>query len=559
MKFADLKLKTKIILTSCAPEALLVVLSVVSMQSLESLVRNNRWVDHTHRVIEKAMMIEAAAVDMETGMRGYLLAGKEEFLGPYSSGKERFHDLVNELAETVSDNPAQVELLGEVNKTIQEWLSDVTEPIIALRGEVGHAKTMDDMANLVGEARGKVYFDRFRELMATFVEREKKLMDVRNEEAERTAAAAEKTIVTGTAAVLLLALGITWLMGVVITKPVNRLVENLRDIAEGEGDLTARLPAGGKDEIGETARYFNLFVENIQMIIKGVSENAAKLSSSSTDLSDISRHMSSNSKGVSDRSGTVSAASEQMSGNMSSVAAAIEETSTNVSFVASAAEEMSATISEISQNTEKARAVAGKASTHADNSSVRVNELGRAADEIGKVTEAISEISEQTNLLALNATIEAARAGDAGKGFAVVAGEIKDLATQTADATTEIRQKIEGIQASTRLTVDEISQITNVIKDVNEMVGTIASAVEEQASTTREIAENITQASGGMGDVSENITQSASGAAEVTRDISDVNAAAGELADRSRQVNRSAEVLTGLSNDLTALVERFRT
>ncbi len=109
----------------------------------------------------------------------------------------------------------------------------------------------------------------------------------------------------------------------------------------------------------------------------------------------------------------------------------------------------------------------------------RMAELGSAGQEISKVTETITEISEQTNLLALNATIEAARAGEAGKGFAVVANEIKGLAKQTAEATLEIRQRIDAIQSSTSTTITEMEQINTVINDVNSIVTTIASAVEQ--------------------------------------------------------------------------------
>ena len=133
-----------------------------------------------------------------------------------------------------------------------------------------------------------------------------------------------------------------------------------------------------------------------------------------------------------------------MSSNMASVAAATEETATNVNVMTTATEEITTTVGEIQQSTLSAKEITGDAVKQASDIVNKVDELGVAAQDIGKVTETITEISAQTNLLALNATIEAARAGEAGKGFAVVANEIKDLAKQTADATGEIKTRIEA-------------------------------------------------------------------------------------------------------------------
>jgi len=146
---------------------------------IEVLRETSEWINHTHLVIEEAMKIEAAGADMETGMRGYLLAGKDEFLNPYKAGNSHFKDLVANLKTTVSDNPAQVSLLGEIEDTIGQWQTNVTEPTIALRREIGDAQTMNDMADLVGEARGKAYFDKFRDQIKTFRDREIALMTER--------------------------------------------------------------------------------------------------------------------------------------------------------------------------------------------------------------------------------------------------------------------------------------------------------------------------------------------------------------------------------------------
>ncbi|KIC13324.1 CHASE3 domain-containing protein, partial [Leisingera sp. ANG-Vp] len=149
--------------------------------ALATMNDTQNWTIHTYKVIATANDIIAAAVDMETGMRGYLLAGQDAFLEPYNAGGTRFGELVAGLSETVSDNPAQVALLGEVQATIDGWRQNVTEPMIALRREIGDAATMDDMADLVGEGRGKTYFDAFRQVMADFQAEEETLMAARRE------------------------------------------------------------------------------------------------------------------------------------------------------------------------------------------------------------------------------------------------------------------------------------------------------------------------------------------------------------------------------------------
>jgi methyl-accepting chemotaxis protein len=343
-----------------------------------------------------------------------------------------------------------------------------------------------------------------------------------------------------------------------ITKPINGAVNMLKDIAEGEGDLTKRLTFSTRDEIGDMGRWFNVFMEKLHVLIREIVENSGTLNDSSTNLSAIAAELSGSSDAMSSRSSSVAGAAEEMSTTMNSVSAASEQAAANVNMVASATEEMTSTVQEIALNSEKARTITTSAVTRADSASQKVGELGRAADEISKVTEVITEISEQTNLLALNATIEAARAGEAGKGFAVVANEIKELARQTAQATQEIKSKIDGIQGSTAGTVTQIEQITTVINEVNEIVGTIATAVEEQAETGREITGNVSQASQGIQEVNENVSQSSTVAGTISGDIADVNHTVQEISSSSGHVNQNAEDLAKLSGRLQELVGRFK-
>ncbi len=343
-----------------------------------------------------------------------------------------------------------------------------------------------------------------------------------------------------------------------ITRALANLIAGVRDIAEGEGDLTRRIAVSSRDELGELAGWFNIFLEKLQGIIGKIADNSEMVDASSKDLSAIAAEMSGEAEDTARMADSVAVAAEEMNANLNSVAAAVEESSTNAAIVATGAEEMSATISQIAGNADKAREISNEAVTQAASAAGKMGELGEAALEIGKVTEAISEISEQTNLLALNATIEAARAGEAGKGFAVVATEIKALAKQTAEATLAIKNRIEGVQNTTADTVKEIDGISAVINSVNELVDTIATGVGEQSSATGEIANGISQASMGIQEVSENVGQSSVVADGIAKDISGVNNSAGEMAGSGRKVSTTADELLNMATTLKSIVGSFK-
>jgi methyl-accepting chemotaxis protein len=343
-----------------------------------------------------------------------------------------------------------------------------------------------------------------------------------------------------------------------IVKPLNTAVAGLKDVAEGEGDLTKRLTGTGENELGKLVFWLNSFMEKLQSIIGRIAVNSKNVNNAATQLRGIAGQMSTGADETSRSADQVSLAAEAMSTNLNTVAAAMEQSTTNISMVAAASEEMSATITEIAHNAENASSISIKAVEQAQNAGEKMAELGQAALAIGQVTETITDISDQTNLLALNATIEAARAGEAGKGFAVVANEIKDLAKQTASATLNIKQQIEDIQHITGTTKTEIDAISKVIKDVSEIVASISTAVEEQSSATHEIADNIAQASQGLQEVNENVSQSSAAASEIAKNITTVTRSAGQITSSSSQVESSAGELQKMASELNTIVGRFK-
>ena len=233
---------------------------------------------------------------------------------------------------------------------------------------------------------------------------------------------------------------------------------------------------------------------------------------------------------------SMSATADRSSALVSAVASAAEETSVNVQTVSAGTEELSSSIAEIGRQVVSSAEIARKAVAEAGATDTTMQGLADNAARISVVVDLIQTIASQTNLLALNATIEAARAGEAGRGFAVVASEVKNLASQTAKATDEIRQQIGAVQNVTTSAVAAIRNISTTISEINDVTTAIAAAVEEQGAATREIARNIQHAAGGTSEVSSNIVGVSSASNEA-------GAAAADVLASSDALRREAEVL----------------
>lgn len=343
-----------------------------------------------------------------------------------------------------------------------------------------------------------------------------------------------------------------------LVRSILRVTANIRDVAEGEGDLTQRIDIRSRDEIGELARYVNLFIEKLQKMIVDIAASSDALSRSVEKTREKAGEISANAADMSEVTHGVTAATGEMSGEISAIAATVGEASDNLDIVAASGEEMTATINEIAKSAERARAMSRETGEKIRIASGKVNRLGSDASEIDAFTEAINEISEQTNLLALNATIEAARAGEAGKGFAVVAGEIKDLAQQTARATRDIKLKIDNIQASSTETVAEMTRISETFGDMNDVVNEIASAIEEQSATTREISGNTATVAGGIGEVNNSISQFDNLTSDIASDMERVNQASGAMSENCTRINADTGEMAGQTRKLDELIHRFK-
>jgi methyl-accepting chemotaxis protein len=297
--------------------------------------------------------------------------------------------------------------------------------------------------------------------------------------------------------------------------------------AAAQGDISKQLNVMGKDPAGQVGQALADFIANLRVNIGSFGKTGHDLTLSSNELAAVSQQLSANAEETSAQAGVVSAASD--------------EVSNNVQVVATGTEEMMVSIKEISQSASQAAQIADSAVRIVEETNHTISALGESSAGIGQVVKVITEIAGQTNLLALNATIEAARAGEAGKGFAVVANEVKELANQTAKATDDISQKIKVIQEDAKNAVGAMGEITKVINEVNDISGTIASAVEEQSATTNEMSRNVAEAAKGVQEIAHNITGVAEAAADTSK-------GAITTEQTATQLTRNSEIITNLVN-----------
>lgn len=329
-----------------------------------------------------------------------------------------------------------------------------------------------------------------------------------------------------------------------ISNPIWRIVVRVRDIAEGDGDLTKRLRIERDDEIGELAKWFNVFIEKLHDIVWQVKENTNQVASAT---------------------GEISATSAQL-------ASGAEEQNSQASEVATSVHEMTAAIVENSQNAMRSVKIAEEANSKAAEGSEVMQEtlegmeeivmstaktgeivdtLSQRTDQIGEIIRVIDDIADQTNLLALNAAIEAARAGEQGRGFAVVADEVRKLAERTSNATKEIVEMIGAIQSDTRGVSESMGAARTVVNHGKEMAIKTKGVLGEIIGSVNRAMEMISQIAAASEEMS-------GGAEEISKSVESISTVTRESASGAEQMAATADRLTRQTENLKTLVNRFK-
>lgn len=431
---------------------------------------------HTYQVLDRGSSMLAAMVNMETGARGFIVAGQDRFLEPFNGGLGEFDKSWNEARRLTADNPTQQKRLDDMKARHLEFKTVALSLIELRRAVAAGSKTMDDMVSTFGQGRDKAAMDGFRALEHDFGAAERDLLVIRTANANGYRTLNRNAILGGSLGALALAI----LLGIwntrSITNPLQQAVVLAQAVADGK--LNSNIAIVGKDETAKLLTALKAMQNNLAKVVSGVRQSAEGVATSSAEIAQGNLNLSER--------------TEQQASSLEETAASMEE--------------LGSTVRKNTDNAKQANQLAQNAALVASNGGEVVNQvvqtmrgINDSSKRIADIISVIDGIAFQTNILALNAAVEAARAGEQGRGFAVVASEVRSLAQRSADAAKEIKglisTSVERVEQGSAL-VDKagatMAEIVSSIKTVSDIMTEISAASDEQNAGVGQVAEAVT-------------------------------------------------------------------
>ena len=520
--------------------AILVVVGSVSHRSTVNLVETSDWVEHTHEVLGTITELLSDLKDAETGERGFVITGDESFLEPYHAALKTTDLNLKALRELTQDNPKQQRNIDRLEPLVAAKYKVVFDIIAARRDQTNGFEAAHQL--LIKE-QGKETMDAIRGLIREMQEEEYALLEVRTSEATVTSDNAKRTIVWG----IVMAMVVLTIVGTAITrniaKPLRAVTETAKRISQG--DLTSIIVADSRqDEVGQLMRAFAAMTDNLRQLTGEMTEGVNVLGAAASEIS---------------------ASTSQLASSASQSAAAVSETTTTVEEVRQTTEVASQRAQAVADTAQHSEQISqdGRHSTEEASRGMNLirlqmeaiaatmTTLSERSQAVGQIMVTVEDLATQSNLLAVNAAIEAAKAGEHGKGFGVVAQEVKLLAEQSRQATTQVRTILGDVQKATATAVMAIEQGGKAVEAGSNQVKVADGSIKT-------LADSMTQAVQAAKQIAASNQQQLVGVSQVAAAMENIKLATSQNVVSSKQLEAAAHNLSELGQRLRTLVARYK-
>ncbi len=509
---------------------------------------------HDMDVHKLANDIRLNIVDMETGQRGYVITGNENYLAPYNDGKTQWESNYNQLYALLSDNPAQQQKLNEIKTNIENWISIAGDPVITLRQQNNTAAIQQFFVNDPGKAN----MDSFRAAITSFLETENQLTDQRVSVLHDSNVNLKILLYVLLGAVIIISLLVGSIIAYRITRNMRLVTHTINDIASSGGDLTRRIEVKTNDEVKDLGQATNSLLINLQRIIKDVQSNTVQLALASEQLEKGAYENSRASDEVAQSIQKIALGSERQVSRTEDISSVVEQSIAGLGMVADTSE----AVAGMARQTQELATVGGEKIQNSVQSvqsmatafraiETGVNELSQRSQQILSITGYISQTSTQTNLLALNAAIEAARAGEHGRGFSVVADEIRKLADQSSHSTQEITAIIQSMTAAIESIVELVTATTSQVDDGVVMLG-------EAGETFDRIMGQIGQLNVQINEVADSVAEMSKGNQAVGASLQEINGITEDMAAFTEEVSAMTEEQTASLAEMVSTTAQLK-